>query len=190
MGAPAPSVTAVLVVCTANQCRSPMAQAILQHRLGEYEITATVGSAGLREAGHPALESVVRTLADRGLEATAHRSRRLDVDLVREVDLVLALERAHVREVVVLEPQAWARTFTIKELVRRGAATGPRARDESFSGWLARIHAGRRRADLLGASPDDDVRDPTGGSPDDYEATADELDALLSRFVNLAWGEG
>jgi len=166
-----------------------MATAMLGRRLEQREIPAVVTSAGLREAGHPAVEGALRALAGRGLDAAAHRSRRLEPDLAREADLVLALERAHVREVVVLEPEAWARTFTVKELVRRAAAAGPRVAGESLSAWLARLHAGRRRADLLGASPDDDVPDPTGGSPEDYEATADELDALLSRLVLLGWPE-
>ena len=166
-----------------------MATAILRHRLEQRQIPAVVTSAGLREAGHPAVEGAVRALAGRGLDATSHRSRRVEADLVRDADLVLALERAHVREVVVLEPEAWPRTFTVKELVRRAAAAGPRSADESLSAWLTRLHAGRRRADLLGSSPDDDVGDPTGGSPEDYEATADELEGLLSRLVLLGWPE-
>ena len=164
-----------------------MATAILRRRFDERGIPAQVTSAGLYEAGHPAVEGALRALSARGLDAGEHRSRRLEADVVREADLVLALEREHVREVVVLEPEAWSRTFTLKEFVRRAAAAGPRGPDESLSGWLARLHGGRRRADLLGSSPDDDVLDPTGGSPEDYEATMEELDALLSSLVALGW---
>ncbi|MGQ0802725.1 MAG: arsenate reductase/protein-tyrosine-phosphatase family protein [Actinomycetota bacterium] len=189
-GAVAARAPRVLIVCTANLCRSPMAEAVLRHRLDQRGVPATVTSAGLLEAGRPSLADARRALEDRGLRAAERLSRQLEKGVVRGADLVLGLERAHVREVVVLDPDAWPRTFTIKELVRRASAVGARRSEEPLAQWVARVHAGRRRADLLGSSPDDDVRDPTGGPPEGYDATADLLDALLTRFVNLAWGEG
>lgn len=164
-----------------------MAEAVLRHRLGQRDVRATVASAGLREAGRPALAHARQALEGRGLSAADHRSRQLEQRAVRGADLVLGLERAHVREVVVLEPDAWPRTFTIREFVRRAAAAGPRPADEALSAWVERVHAGRRRADLMGASPDDDVRDPTGGPSEDYEATVELLDTLLTQLVGLAW---
>ena len=164
-----------------------MAAAILRRRFEHRDVTASVTSAGFREPDRPASDGVVRALATRGLDAADHRSRRIEADLVREADLVIAMERAHVREIVLLDPGAWSRTFTIKELARRGRAVGPRQKTESLRGWLARIGVGRRREDLLGSSPDDDVRDPMGGALEDYEATADQLDALLGELVELAW---
>jgi len=186
----ASGVTDVLFVCTANLCRSPMATEILRHRVGERSATVTIASAGLLEPDLPAVEGVRRALAGRGLDAGDHRSRRLDVDLVRGAGLVLGLERQHVREVVVLDPAAWSRAFTLKEIVRRGESAGPRVAGESWPAWLDRVHLGRRRSDLLGSSPEDDVADPMGGALEDYEATADELDDLLSRLVDLAWPPG
>jgi protein-tyrosine phosphatase len=183
-------VTDVLFVCTANLCRSPMAAEIFRHRLGERSAIVTIASAGLLEPDLPAVEGVRRALVGRGLDAGDHRSRRLDAELVRGADLILGLERQHVREVVVLDPATWSRAFTLKEIVRRGEAAGPREAGEPWPRWLDRVHFGRQRADLLGSSPDDDVADPMGGALEDYEATADELDDLLSRLVDVGWPPG
>ncbi len=45
-------------------------------------------------------------------------------------------------------------------------------------------------SDLMGDDPDDDVADPIGRPRYEYEATAAELDDLLSRFVTLLVGIG
>jgi protein-tyrosine phosphatase len=184
------AVSDVLLVCTANLCRSPIAEALLRHRFEERGLSVAVASAGLREPDRPVLADALEVLAGRGLDARDHRSRRIDPDLVRSAGLILGLERKHVREAVVLDPHAWPRAFTLKEVVRRGQAVGARRPDESWPRWLARVHAGRRRGDLLGSSPEDDVADPTGGTLEDYEATAAELDELLTRLVRLGWPPG
>jgi protein-tyrosine phosphatase len=184
------AVADVLLVCTANLCRSPMAEALLRHRFEERGVTVAVASAGLGEPDRPALGGALEALASRGLDAREHRSRRIDADLVHGAALILGLERKHVREAVVLDPRTWPRAFTLKEVVRRGEATGPRGFGEPWSRWLARLHAGRQRADLLGSSDEDDIADPTGGAFEDYETTAAELDDLLTRLVRLGWPSG
>ncbi len=72
------------------------------------------------------------------------------------------MAREHVREAVVLASAAFPKVFTLKELVRRGEAIGPRGADESLADWLARAHAGRTSADLMGNSDADDIADPIG----------------------------
>jgi protein-tyrosine-phosphatase len=88
---------------------------------------------------------------------------------------------------VLLEPEAWPRTFTLKELARRGAELGPRPPFESPGAWLARAHEGRDRPDLLGDSPLDDVADPYGGPSSAYEAAVTEIEDLVDRLVSLLW---
>jgi protein-tyrosine phosphatase len=177
----------VLVVCRANQCRSPLAAALLADRLERLGIAAVVTSSGTdATSGVPATDGT-RTAASRlGLDLSAHRSRPTTAEMVRDADLVLAMERAHVREVVVLDPTAFARSFTLKELVRRGEGFEPVA-GETPRARLARLHAGRRPVDLLGASVDDDVEDPTGSGFADHETTARELGDLVDRVVALLW---
>jgi hypothetical protein len=51
--------------------------------------------------------------------------------------------------------------------------------------WLTRLNQGRRPADLLGVSDDDDVADPTGSHATDHRTTAEEVDALASATLRL-----
>jgi protein-tyrosine phosphatase len=107
---------------------------------------------------------------------------------VTSSDLVVGLAREHVREATLLVPSAYPRTFTLKELVRRGGEVGARGDGESFDEWLARLHEGRNSLMHLGTSPEDDVEDPIGRRPAVYERVADELAQLVDQFVDLAWG--
>jgi protein-tyrosine phosphatase len=175
-----------LVVCSANQCRSPLTAAMLGARCDQLELGILVDSAGVQAIrGVPATPPTIDAAAGLGLDLSAHRSRPLTPEMTQSADLVLTMERRHVQEVVLATPEAFPRTFTLKELVRRGSAVGPRAPDESFAGWLERVHEGRRPADLLGASDDDDVADPTGRVLADHRSTASEIDALTTAFLEL-----
>ena len=161
---------------------------MLAQRLGALGVDATVSSAGLLETGVPAAALGVEVMAARELDLTEHRSRRLERTLVADADLVLAMERAQLREVVLLAPAVWDRCFTLKELARRGDLVGPRSGDESLRDWLARVSAGRAKSMLLGHDPADDIADPYGGTRADFERTASELEALVDRVTLLAWG--
>jgi protein-tyrosine phosphatase len=176
----------VLVVCTANQCRSPMAEAFLAREFEAADVAATVASAGVDATdGRPVVPGVTRALRRSDVGVDDHVSRRLTRELVDDAALIVTMERAHVREVTLLASDAWPRTFTLKELVRRGEAVGPRGAGEGADEWLVRVHRGRRPQDLVGSNPADDIEDPMGGAPADYERTAEELDALVRRLVDL-----
>jgi protein-tyrosine phosphatase len=183
-------ITRVLVVCSANQCRSPLAAAILADRLARRRIATSVESAGVRAMeGVAATEPTVVAAARLGLDLSGHASRRAVVDAVQAADLVLTMERAQLREVVVLDPTAFSRAFTLKELVRRGADLGPVPLDASPLDRLALVGAGRRPVDLLGSSRDDDVEDPTGSRFADHETMAREVSELVDEMVELLWPE-
>ena len=164
-----------------------MAEALLVRRVAERELPATIVSAGLLKGGHERTAEVTVVLAERGVALPDKLSRQLIQRDLQSADLVLAMERAHVRHSVLLEPGAWPRTFTLKELVRRGTELGPRPSFESPGKWLARAHEGRERQDLLGDSPIDDVTDPHGGPSSAYEAAATEIEDLVDRLVHLLW---
>jgi protein-tyrosine-phosphatase len=177
----------ILVVCTANQCRSPFTAASLRAHLASRDPAVTVESVGLGGSGYPATLPTINAARSFGLDLTQHRSRELDPPIVANADLVIGMERMHVREAVVLDHRAWGHAFTLKELVRRGAAVGPRQPDEPLAAWLQRVGDGRRPADMLGESREDDVADPTTDPLGDYEAMAREVEMLVRQLVDLAW---
>jgi protein-tyrosine-phosphatase len=173
------------MLCTGNTCRSPMAAALLGRRLDEAGVKAVVSSAGLLFDGKPPTDHGVVVMAARGLDTAGHRSRKIRSDLLAGADLIIGMARTHVREAVTLFPDAWGRSFTLKEIVRRGEERGGRAPGEALAEWVARLHAGRRLPDLLGDTEVDDVADPIGGPRRGYERTADELDDLTARLARL-----
>lgn len=164
-----------------------MAEALLRRRLEGAGVEATVHSAGLFIPGLPADRHIARAMAERGYDLADHRSQRLTAGLIGGADVVIGLAREHVREAVLLCPEAWPRCTTLKELVRRAGAVGPRRGDQGFGEWLGQVLAGRRREDLLGSSADDDVADPYGLGLASSQDTAVELDDLVSRLVALGW---
>lgn len=164
-----------------------MAAALLSRSLAAAEVTATVTSAGLFPGGREPPTEVISTMAAQGLDLRGHRSRALSGEMVAGADLVLGMAREHVREVVALHPDAWSRTFTLKELVRRATELGPRADGQALGEWLETLQAGRTRLGLLGSSPHDDVADPVGCPSSAFQATATNLELLVSQLVQLCW---
>ena len=164
-----------------------MAEALLRRTIAERGIDAGVSSAGLLSDGAPATDTGVDTVAAWGLDISDHRSRRIDPDLLGAGDLIVGMAREHVRQAVVMRPDLYRRTFTLKELVRRGSEVGARAGDEPLDAWLDRVHEGRLPTQQLGSSPVDDVADPVGQGPPVYERTAVELDDLTTRLADLLW---
>jgi protein-tyrosine phosphatase len=160
----------------------------LRHRLTAAGIDAHVHSAGLLSGGQPASAHGVDLLHERGIDLSAHRSRGMDPALLRGADLIIAMAREHVREAVVRAPDVFPRTFTLKELVRRGGEVGPRLAEQPMHRWLSYVHAGRTTRELLGTSTEDDVADPIGRPRADYERMITELDRLLDRAFALIWG--
>jgi protein-tyrosine phosphatase len=182
-----PGAAGIVVLCTANVCRSPMAAALLTRRLAALGVTVPVRSAGMTGSGDPPLPEVISVMASYGIQISSHRSRVVCAGDLASAALVLAMSRDHLRYAAATEPGVWPRAFTLKELVRRGERTGPRPPGEPLPGWLSRVHAGRERMSLLGDSPDDDVADPAGGPFRGYADTAGLLDRLVARLAGFGW---
>lgn len=83
----------VLFVCTANVCRSPMAQAVLAGRLPSIR---TLSAGTLAVSGLPAHPCAIDVVRGAGLgDLTAHRSRRVDPALVGDADLIFCMQDEH-----------------------------------------------------------------------------------------------
>jgi len=90
-------ITNVLLVCTGNICRSPLAEAMLLRTLKERGIEGvTVTSAGTGAwDGAPASEGAYLVGLERGLDLSGHRARLLTRELVEDADLILTMARHH-----------------------------------------------------------------------------------------------
>lgn len=92
----------VLFVCTANVCRSPLAEGLLRHRLRAMGLAGRVQvrSAGLHAGrGQRPDPRVVEMAAEAGVPLGRIRSRMLTPRMIRRSDYVLVMERGHLEGV-------------------------------------------------------------------------------------------
>jgi protein-tyrosine-phosphatase len=175
----------LLFVCTAGRCRSPIAAALLEKRLGPVDAALSIASVGLKFTGEPTPEIGVSVMAEHGIDLAPHRSVSVTSEIVAEADLILGMTREHVRDVVGISPAAWPKTFTLKDFVRRADKVGPPRRHQRLADWLASVGEGRDPREVLGSDPDDEVPDPYGQRTKAWERVVDELDDLVSKIPRL-----
>jgi len=91
----------ILVVCTGNICRSPMAEGLLWHMLPKGWASKmhihSAGTHGLDD--QPAAPFAIEAAAEMGVDISGHRARSLDREMVSQADLILVMEPFH-REIV------------------------------------------------------------------------------------------
>jgi protein-tyrosine phosphatase len=184
--------TSILVVCTGNICRSPIAEGMLRDalraRFGDAAPTvSSAGTAGLDGAG-PTPEAVTAA-AEHGVDIAGHRARSLDPAPASDADLLLAMAGEH-RDILLSAHGDLDRTFTLKELVRlleslphAPAGSGPASLGERVSQAAA-----ARRAGHAGNPLDEDIVDPIGMPLLSYRAVAWELDRWIGRLVDGLYG--
>jgi protein-tyrosine phosphatase len=182
----------ILVVCSGNICRSPVAEGLLRRALDRRfgERAPTVSSAGtIAMDGNAVSGGSVLAAGERGVDIATHRARLLTASLISGADLCLCMAAEHRDEIVDLVPEAADRAFTLKELVRllerepRSDAAGP----DALAGRVAAAAASRA---LEGApNPfDEDIVDPIGMPVETYRAVAWELDEWVDRLVTGLFG--
>ncbi len=108
--------TSVLLICSGNTCRSPMAEGLLKQMLAAklmvspeqladagYEVlSAGVGTMG----GAPASTNAIEAARLSGADLTGHRSRQLTGDLIRQADTIWTMCQHHSSAVLRMVPEA------------------------------------------------------------------------------------
>lgn len=95
-------IQSILVVCTGNICRSPIGERLLQQKLP----TFTIASAGICAlAGHPADSQAQKIAAMYGLSLADHVARPLTATLMRQYDLILAMELGQINQISLIAPE-------------------------------------------------------------------------------------
>jgi len=149
----------VLFVCTANQCRSPMAEALLKSlaaRRGEADRWQVQSAGTWTEPGRPATQLSQAVMRRRSIDLSGHRSHLIDADMLGKAAVILVMTRHHKEAVQAEFPEIRHKVYLLSQLV-----------DRSF-----------------------DIEDPYGGTLDDYELCATDLQDILTdgydRLVELA----
>lgn len=176
----------MLVVCTANRHRSPLAEHQLRQAARVAGLDWTVGSAGVRAvAGLPMDPDVSAVLGELGIAPAAQwASRRLSAALIDQADLVLTAERAHRAAVTALVPAAVTRTFTLLEFARSLPAEPTGAPGGTPQGLIDIVEAGRIHT---GPSRDsDDLADPINQGRQMFRVCAQEISRAVARILSNA----
>src|SRR5260221_5118006 len=98
----------ILLVCTGNICRSPTAEGVLRHLAEKEGIELNIASAGTGDwhVGHPPDERAQRHAKGRGYDLSALRARQVRASDFAEFDLILAMDRGHLRALERMAPPA------------------------------------------------------------------------------------
>ncbi len=89
----------VLFVCTGNICRSPTAEGVLRKLAKELGVEVHVESAGTHDyhVGNPPDERAQHHARGRGYDLSAQRARQLHKRDFETFDLVVAMDRGHMK---------------------------------------------------------------------------------------------
>jgi protein-tyrosine phosphatase len=177
----------ILVVCTGNICRSPVAEQLLRARLAEVAASVSVTSAGTYAMVDGAMTAQAAAISQLyGGEPHEHKPQQLARQHIAEADLVLTATREHRSEVVRLHPLAARYTFTIKQYARliygyeeNGTVDWAPQPGESEPATLRRLI--QKFAELRGLIPPpanvatDDIEDPYHQQQKVYDRVGAEI---------------
>jgi ribosomal-protein-alanine N-acetyltransferase len=87
----------ILFICSGNTCRSPLAAELMEMRLAARGVTGVkCSSAGLTAVpGEPASPNAVLAAREVGADLSGHRARKVTSELLRQSDVIVALDPAH-----------------------------------------------------------------------------------------------
>ncbi len=110
----------ILFVCTANICRSPLALALFKQKiLNEPDVSLwKLDSAGTwASEGEPASGKSQYLLGQKGIDIQEHRSKIINLEMLRSFNLILTMERGHKEALQSEFPEVKTRLFMISEMI-------------------------------------------------------------------------
>ena len=97
----------VLMVCTGNTCRSPLAQVLLKRLRPQWEVR----SAGILARPAPASAHSRQVARERGLDLSDHQAQKVSSSLLHWADDVLCMTENHRRALQQSFPEATTQTL-------------------------------------------------------------------------------
>jgi protein-tyrosine phosphatase len=108
----------IVLVCTGNTCRSPMAETLLRERLrrrlGSEDAVRVLSAGVAASVGSGASPQAIDVMGQRHLDLTCHSSRPIDDAVMNAADLVLTMTRGHRAAIVAAWPEMHDRVHTLR----------------------------------------------------------------------------
>lgn len=181
----------LVFVCTANRCRSPMAEYLARRSLEQRQISAKVVSAGRLESNIEATPGAVEAMGRHKVDLSGHLSTRLTPEVLADAHLVLVMERGHLSDAYQTLPDAIDHAFTLSEFpsLLRTTKDDPTLESaatplEGACRRIALAHQVRDPARILVDDESSDIVDPMGRWAWHYRRTAKQLDGLIDATLD------